>query len=60
MVAGRLIGLGNCIKLGRTLGLGDARIENQDGKLVAHGTTTVMVQEDLGIKGEDGRIPKFL
>ncbi|MDY6822533.1 MAG: PaaI family thioesterase [Thermodesulfobacteriota bacterium] len=61
MISGRLIGLGSCIKLGRTIGLGDARIENEDGKLVAHGTTTVMVQEDLGIKGEEGRgIPKFL
>jgi len=59
-VSGRLIGLGCCIKLGRNLGLGDARIENEDGRLLAHGTTTVMVQTGMNLSDTVRDIPKFL
>lgn len=58
--SGKLIGLGRCIKLGRSLGLGDATIENEEGRLLAHGTTTVMVQK--GVEPPEGMrgIAKFL
>jgi len=59
-VSGRLIGLGCCIKLGRNLGLGEARIENEDGRLLAHGTTTVMVQTRMNLSDTIRDIPKFL
>jgi len=58
-VSGRLIGMGTCIKLGRALGLGEARIENENGRLLAHGNTTVMVQPDMHIPGTVVKIPKF-
>ena len=60
VVSGKLIGSGNCIKLGRTIGFGDARIENETGKLIAHGTTTVMVQQNLSFNTDTDNIPKFL
>ena len=59
-VSGRLIGLGRCLKLGRSLGLGEASVEDDDGRLLAHGTTTVMVQAGMGIPGKTGDIPKFV
>ena len=57
---GRLIGLGKTIKIGRTLGLADARIEDQKGRLLAHGTVTLMVLRDLKLEGQDALPPKFL
>ena len=59
-VSGKLIGLGRCIKLGRSLGLGEARVEDQSQRLLAHGTTTVMVQAGMGIGGGIQDIPKFV
>jgi uncharacterized protein (TIGR00369 family) len=59
-VSGKLIGTGHCIRLGRSLGLGEARIENEDGRLLAHGTTTVMVRKEMSIPGKIRDIPKFL
>lgn len=57
---GRLIGLGRSIKLGRTLGLAEARIENQQGKVLAHGMVTLMVVPDLKLDGSANIPPKFL
>jgi uncharacterized protein (TIGR00369 family) len=59
-VSGRLIGIGRCIKLGRSLGLGEARIEDEKGRLLAHGTTTLMVRDDMGLAGSGSGIQKFL
>lgn len=59
-VSGRLIGLGSCIKLGRNLGLAEARIENDQGRLLAYGTTTAMVQKENSVLGKNQDIPKFL
>jgi len=41
--SGKLIARGRRIKLGRTLGLGEAEITDEDGRLLAHGTSTLMV-----------------
>jgi uncharacterized protein (TIGR00369 family) len=57
---GRLVGLGRCIKQGRNLGLAEARVEDQDGRLLAHGTVTLMVVKDLHMAGQENLPPKFL
>jgi len=64
---GRLMVEGRRIKLGKTLGLGEALVTSEDGKLLAHGTSTLMVVQDLdldlierlGLKGQ-GLPPKFI
>ena len=40
---GKLIAKGMCIKLGKTLGLGAAKVTDENGKMLAHGTSTLMV-----------------
>jgi uncharacterized protein (TIGR00369 family) len=57
---GVLIGKGKSIRLGRSLGLGEARVENEDGKLLAHGTTKVMVLPDLHLSETVRRVPKYI
>ncbi len=57
---GLLIGQGRCLKLGRTLGLGEATITNSAGKLLAHATTTLMVAPRLTLMNQDQLPPKFL
>lgn len=52
--AGRLIGEGRCIKKGKTLALGEAYVRNEDGNLIAHGTTTMMVTSNLLLSGYEG------
>ncbi len=59
-VSGKLIGYGKCIKMGKTLGLGDARIENENGRLLAHGTTTLIVQSELNLDGNQDMPEKFI
>ncbi|MBW1869311.1 MAG: PaaI family thioesterase [Deltaproteobacteria bacterium] len=49
---GRLIAKGKSIKVGRTLCLGEVAIENGEGKILAHGTATMMVLPDLEIEGD--------
>jgi uncharacterized protein (TIGR00369 family) len=48
------------IKLGKTLGLADATITDQDGKMLAHGTSTLMVIPNMDFGSGDGLPPKFL
>jgi len=57
---GRLIAKGKNIKVGRTICLGEAVIENDDGKILAHGTATMMVLPDLKIEGVFDLPPKRL
>ena len=54
---GKLIAKGRCIRLGKTLALGDAEIRNSEGGLVAHGTATMMVVPDLKIPGQENLPP---
>jgi uncharacterized protein (TIGR00369 family) len=42
-VTGTLIAKGRRIKLGKTIGLGEAQVEDESGKILAHGTSTLMV-----------------
>lgn len=41
--AGKLIARGRRLKLGKTLGLGEAEVTDEHGRLLAHGTSTVIV-----------------
>ena len=48
---GKLIAKGRCIKIGRTLALGEAYINGTEGNLSAHGTATMMIVPDLKVEG---------
>jgi uncharacterized protein (TIGR00369 family) len=48
---GRLVAEGRCIRMGRTLALGEAQVRDGEGALIAHGTATMMVVPDLHIPG---------
>jgi uncharacterized protein (TIGR00369 family) len=48
---GKLVAQGRCIKMGRTLALGETYVRNGEGVLVAHGTATMLVVPDLHIPG---------
>jgi len=48
---GKLLAQGRCIKVGRSLALGEAQVKDAKGILVAHGTATMMVVPDLRIPG---------
>jgi uncharacterized protein (TIGR00369 family) len=54
---GKLIAKGRCIRLGKTLALGDTEIRNNEGGLVAHGTATMMVVPDLKLPGQENLPP---
>ena len=57
---GAMIAEGRCLKLGKTLALGEATVSDQDGRLLAHGTATLMVLPGLSINGSQRFPMKFL
>ena len=57
--SGKLIARGRRIKLGKTIGLSEAEVTDEEGKMLAHGTSTVMILSDLGFP-QKGLPPKFL
>jgi uncharacterized protein (TIGR00369 family) len=57
---GYMIAKGRGIRVGKTLCLGEASIENEGGLLLAHGTATMMILKDLRLQGESDVPPKFL
>jgi len=57
---GKLIATGNLIKIGKTLGYAEAKVENEKGKLLAHGTATFMILKGLGLISEKPLPPKFI
>ena len=57
---GRLVGQGRSIKLGRSLALAEARVQDPRGRLLAHGTVTMMKLAELRLEGQDRLPPKFL
>ncbi len=54
---GKLLAQGRCIKMGRSLALGEAQVKDAKGILVAHGTATMMVVPDLHIPGYEDLPP---
>ena len=57
---GRMICKGRSLRVGKTLCLGEAMIEDDEGTLLAHGTSTMMVLTDLSIQVGSESPPKFL
>ena len=57
---GLLIGKGKSVKIGKTICVAEASIEDEKGDLVAHGTSTLMVLDSLEIQGQPQLPPKFL
>lgn len=57
VVKGRLLAEGYCIRPGRTISYAEARVLDEDGALIAHGTSSLMA---LPGKGMDMAISKFL
>ena len=57
---GELRVVGKSIKAGKTLCIGEASIIDQNEKLICHGTSTMMVLENLKIKVEFDLPVKFL
>ncbi len=58
--SGILIAKGKTIKVGKSLCLAEASVEDEAGKLLAHGTETMMVLKDLKLQGHEELPPKFL
>jgi uncharacterized protein (TIGR00369 family) len=57
---GILIAKGRSIKIGKTICLGEAFIENENGSLLVHGTSTMMVLKDFPLQGMEQGPRKFL
>jgi uncharacterized protein (TIGR00369 family) len=55
---GKLVVKGRCIKIGRTLALGEAYVNSAEGNLIAHGTATMMIVPDLKVEGQEKLPPK--
>ncbi len=55
---GKLVAKGRCIKMGKTLALGEAYISSVEGNLLAHGTATMMVVPELKVEGQEKLPPK--
>jgi uncharacterized protein (TIGR00369 family) len=57
---GRLIARGRSLRVGKTLCLAEASVENEKGLLLAHGLATMMILRDLKIRGQKDLPPKFI
>ncbi len=57
---GKLTAAGKRIKMGKTLGLAEATVKDVQGRLVAHGTSTLIVLPGFGLEGGKALPPKFL
>ncbi len=60
VVAGRLIAKGRQIKIGKTLGYAEAEVADQTGKIVAHGTSTIMILPGKSPVAGSPFPPKFI
>jgi len=59
-VSGKLFASGRQIKVGRTLGYAEAQVVNQDEKILAHGTSTVIILPGKALKADPPLPPKFI
>jgi len=59
-VSGKLIARGRQIKLGRTLGYADAEVTDTGGRILAHGTSTVILLPGQGLTADPPLPPKFI
>jgi uncharacterized protein (TIGR00369 family) len=58
-VSGKLIAKGHLIKLGKTLGYADATVTDENRRILAHGTSTLMILPDNGLAMDPPLPPKF-
>jgi uncharacterized protein (TIGR00369 family) len=58
--SGKLIGRGRQIKLGKTLGYAEAEVADKNGKILAHGTSTLMLLPGKGLALDPPLPPKFV
>lgn len=59
-VSGKLIASGRQIKVGRTLGYAEANVADQQGKVLAHGTSTLIILSGKAIETDPPLPPKFI
>ena len=57
VVEGRLIAEGHCIRPGKTISYAEAKVTDEEGNLIAHGTSSLMTLPGKGMKAD---MPKFL
>jgi len=57
---GRMIAKGKSLRVGKTICLGEASIVNEEGTLLAHGTSTMMILKDLKLQGAEHGPSKYL
>ena len=57
---GLMIATGQRIKLGKTLGLAEASVTDEEGRILAHGTSTLIVLPHFPFRRADALPPKFL
>ena len=57
--SGKLLAYARCITLGKSIGLAEVTIKNEEAKLLAHGTVTVMVKSPLKHLGAANLPHKF-
>jgi len=58
-VSGKLIAKGRQIKLGKTLGYAEATVTDENSRLLAHGTSTLMILPGNGLAMSPPLPPKF-
>ena len=58
-VSGKLIAKGRQIKLGKTLGYAEAEVSTESGKLLAHGTSTLILLPGKGLTADPPLPSKF-
>jgi uncharacterized protein (TIGR00369 family) len=56
----KLVARGRCIKLGKTLGLGEAEVTDGTGKMLAQGTSVVILLPSAALLENDEKPPKFI
>ncbi len=59
-VSGKLFARGRQIKVGRTLGYAEAQVVDQTEKILAHGTSTVIILSGKAIKADPPLPAKFI
>ena len=59
-VSGKLIAKGRQIKLGKTLGYAEAKVTAENGKILAHGTSTLILLPGKGLAMDPPLPPKFI
>ena len=58
-MSGKLVAKGRKIKLGKTLGYAEAEVRSDTDRILAHGTSTVMIQHGKGLTDDPPLPSKF-